>query len=431
MSINSNALRSVDDVYFEEWMKFFWYNIPDKHINKESFSKYLAADLKHIPDNDWKPFCIYKANSHIKELEETVHDQETVNFLNAQGLDIYLTEPICSYIDGWVKQMEEGTKHTMWFYSEISPYEDIRKIRADEFDSIKLYVENNGLTNVTVHTCDYNVEKYYGYYTAYFKIITDDLFLKTYYDDCCITDFPIPVFTKKFINLNWRYTKHRHMVAAYLSRLSSHVSWYFKGDLENINHNLYFRYSDFEASYYDESQNLKQGIKYLNQHVPLNIDMNIKEANEIQHNYLFDVWPISAVLKPGESPNKVKRTKLLPYYSDSFCDVITETRFGQPTGNYSEKVYQAMLFVKPFILVAPPYTLEYLRSHGYKTFSDFWDESYDTETHHGLRLGKIFQQIDKIQSMTFVELRDMYVAMKSVLEHNRDLAFQRLLVWKS
>jgi hypothetical protein len=116
------------------------------------------------------------------------------------------------------------------------------------------------------------------------------------------------------------------------------------------------------------------------------------------------------------------------FYQEIFVDVITETRFAQPTANFSEKVFQAMQYFRPFILVAPPFTLEYVRSLGFKTFSDFWDESYDTETNHGQRLIKIFKLIDTIEQMGFEDIKQMYQDMLPIIEHNRKQFMQQIAI---
>ena len=77
--------------------------------------------------------------------------------------------------------------------------------------------------------------------------------------------------------------------------------------------------------------------------------------------------------------------------------------------------------MKPFILLAPPHTLEYFKIFGYQTFSDFWDESYDDIEDHGERLARIFTIIQDLLKKPIEELREVYKEMMPVLEHNRQL----------
>ena len=65
------------------------------------------------------------------------------------------------------------------FYSEFYNEEiTSNRIRSKELDSIWKYVRENALTNVTVATCDYNVNKYYTLYNNEMTVIYDDLFLR-------------------------------------------------------------------------------------------------------------------------------------------------------------------------------------------------------------------------------------------------------------
>jgi hypothetical protein len=98
--------------------------------------------------------------------------------------------------------------------------------------------------------------------------------------------------------------------------------------------------------------------------------------------------------------------------------VITEARFAYPMGQFSEKTLNAIKSFRPFILVAPPRTLEYMQSYGIQTFDEFWDESYDQEENHESRLIKIFRIIDYIDSFSIDELKELYIKMLPILEHN-------------
>jgi hypothetical protein len=77
-----------------------------------------------------------------------------------------------------------------------------------------------------------------------------------------------------------------------------------------------------------------------------------------------------------------------------------------------------MQYQKPFIVVGPPKTLEYIRSLGFKTFNEFWDESYDDELNHGERLAKIFDLLEYFVNMPIEDLRVMYDKMRLTVEHN-------------
>lgn len=409
------------------WHNIHWYNIPKLVTKKESLERFLCYRVlptikKDDIDVKADPFFVYLYNGNIPALEDIRHDQETIDYLNNKGINIYLYEPLCSYIEaaepfnplnGFAFQV---TKHSMEFYSEFTGDEDTTLLRADELDSICKYAKANSLTNITVHTCEYDIEKYYTYYTG-LKLKTNDLFLKTTIPIEVLNKNPNNNFSKKFMCLNWRYTPHRHMIAAYVAKLPSFCSWYVRGDLNMIGRSPWFNIFHWQKDNPNIFNKILSGLEYLNINAPLNVDLEIKKPINITQEFNKHMTPAGKMINDFQRyiNNSIGIEK---YYREIFCDIVTESRFAQPTGNYSEKVYQPMYFMKPFVLCAPPKTLQYLKEQGFKTFSDFWDESYDDEMNHEQRLFKIFKLIDFINDKSIVELRKMYDKMIPILKHN-------------
>jgi hypothetical protein len=108
-------------------------------------------------------------------------------------------------------------------------------------------------------------------------------------------------------------------------------------------------------------------------------------------------------------------------YLRSFCVIVTESFFALPTGIVSEKVMNAVKLGRPFIIVGPPKTLEYMHKLGFQTFERYWDEDYDIETNHETRLLKIFKVIDYINSMDLDQLKVWYSNMEDIIQHNTNL----------
>lgn len=412
------------------WRHLYTFNIPDTSPRHGSNHLEVQRVIENVPNRYTDPFMVYMFNGPIKELETLVHDEYTVNFLNGKGLTIYLNEPLCSYDVNYKSPYPQGNKHTMWFYSEFTHEITPGALRAEELDTIERYIDRNGLKSVTVRTGDRALEYWYPYYQPKMALKCDDIFLKSVYFFKAQAERCDTSFTKKFINLNWRYTKHRHMVAAYVNRLPGYCSWYFKGELDKLETGLWTYLPHWEemGSFPDQYKNLKLGLEELNKKVPLNVDQNVNTCNVMEHYHFFNVWPQSESIAPGESPSteNVVSDRLTKFYKDVFCDIITESRFAQPTANYSEKVYQAMMFRKPFVLVAPPHTLQYIKEEGFKTFDKFWSEHYDNLFMHGDRIGEIFKIIDFIDSKSIEELREMYLEMTDILDHNFNLVAEKL-----
>lgn len=369
--------------------------------------------------NENMPNLVYFANGRIKELQQMKHTPDVREFFNKFGLHIYLYEPICSY----ASKTENGdSKHTDGFYSEFLDTQDTSLLRAEELDSILEYAETNKLTNITVHTGEYQVKENYPYYGK-LNLITDDLFLKSVKKidnlDASFSDN----FNKHFISLNWRYTNHRHIISTYLADKNCHLTWNFKSPFEILEKIKWLDTTNLKINQSEIYQKLNDNTNLVNMNGPFNVDQTIIEPIWITNSEFKNIWPSTNDYSAGQTPALFNFTKnpLQDAYKDSFIDIVTESRYAQPTGNISEKVLQAIQYKKPFILVAPSYSLEYLKTFGFETFNEFWDESYDSEANHETRMIKILKLIDQINKMPIEDCRILYNKMKPIIEHNFSL----------
>lgn len=372
-----------------------------------------------------RPLCVFYANKELP-LQHVRHSAEQIAEINRVGMVIALFEPLCLYrADQDPVEMVRkyyDYNHNFGFYSEFEqPIQDTDQYRANELDSIYDYVVANDLMPDKVHvlTCDYNVEKYCTYYNRFMKLEYLDLFLGSHiiYDN--VVDQKPKTITKKFISTNWRYTSARCAISAILPHENTNLSWHFNVDYDFVNETLWLKPHAHSLI----SDRIRGGIEYLNSVAPLQLDTQyVGEEKPVSvtwgaaHFYPENIERFGSHLNPA-SVNRYN-LPLAEYYAQSFVDVVNESRYAQPTANYSEKVLQTMQHHTPFIMVAPPFTLEIMREHGYKTFGDWWDESYDEDQDHYGRFCKIALLIDQINSMSTTELQAMHEEMLPVLEHN-------------
>ena len=68
--------------------------------------------------------------------------------------------------------------------------------------------------------------------------------------------------------------------------------------------------------------------------------------------------------------------------------------------------------------------LAYLRQMGFRTFTDFWDESYDGYEGKD-RYFKILKLIDTLATKSLQELEYMYLSMQFTLDHNYQLLMEQ------
>jgi len=117
-------------------------------------------------------------------------------------------------------------------------------------------------------------------------------------------------------------------------------------------------------------------------------------------------------------------------FSESYYSVVTETLFYNDAyldnlnfGNipaifFTEKIYKPICMNHPFLLVSMPNSLKYLRSLGFKTFSPFINESYDTETDDDLRMQMIVAEIKRLDTFTDEQWIDWQKNVKEIVEYN-------------
>jgi hypothetical protein len=104
-------------------------------------------------------------------------------------------------------------------------------------------------------------------------------------------------------------------------------------------------------------------------------------------------------------------------WNTSFLHIVSETVW-QEKIHFTEKVFKPIVLHQPFVVLQAPGSLAYLRSYGFKTFGDWWDESYDTIEDPTERMQAIADIVNSIGNKSLDELETMRMEMASVLEHN-------------
>lgn len=396
----------------------FTINIPDiEHDNNIDDLFFTRVFMPYaIPQtNHTRKVMLYTHNQYIKELDTINHTSKIEDTIH-----IYLFEPMCSYLNSNPLNLDHA------FCSEFTDDFDIMDMRSLELDSIYDYAQRNDL-KVKVYTCDYGCEKYYPYYSDRIELACDDMFLRGCVQIENLPEEPNLNFNKRFISLNWRFAKHRQMIATYLANEDGYLSWYYSYDLEGLQKHQTIQFIDLnriQSKNVNVYNKLRQNCDIVQSKAPFIVDMNASSpVTIINHSPVIEMYPKTDDHHTGYTPSIYNKDScsLEQYYMDAFVDIVTESRFAQPTANISEKILQAIQYQKPFVLVAPPHSLAYLKSFGFKTFSDFWDESYDVEENHEERLLKIFNIIDYILSKDIDELREIYKQMLPIVQHNLEV----------
>ena len=113
----------------------------------------------------------------------------------------------------------------------------------------------------------------------------------------------------------------------------------------------------------------------------------------------------------------------IKFYNDFFIDIVAETYIHGLTFFITEKTIRPIYALTPFITVGPQGYLSNLKArYGFKTFNQWWDESYDDYQNYD-RIKKIYEVIQRIDNLSNTELKEMYNDMTDTLDHN----YNRLL----
>jgi len=109
-------------------------------------------------------------------------------------------------------------------------------------------------------------------------------------------------------------------------------------------------------------------------------------------------------------------------YEATDIEVVLETLFDDTRLHLTEKIIRPIACGQPFILVATHGSLEYLRSYGFKTFGDVWDETYDTIEDPQLRLCAIADLMKRINNWGSVRESKMAKA-REIANYNKEKFF--------
>lgn len=105
-------------------------------------------------------------------------------------------------------------------------------------------------------------------------------------------------------------------------------------------------------------------------------------------------------------------------YDRTYISLVSETNFESNIIHMTEKTIKPIVFKHPFIIVGPAGTLKKLKGMGLRTFSEFWDESYDNEHDPNIRMDMIMNICKTIASWNKDQLTTFLVRSYPIVMHN-------------
>jgi hypothetical protein len=110
-------------------------------------------------------------------------------------------------------------------------------------------------------------------------------------------------------------------------------------------------------------------------------------------------------------------------YRQTAIEVVLETLFDDSRLHLTEKTLRPIACGRPFILMATPGSLQYLRDYGFRTFDGLIDETYDTITDTRQRLDAVIQEMSKITALDTSEKHSLWKQLYEIARFNQSLFF--------
>jgi hypothetical protein len=139
---------------------------------------------------------------------------------------------------------------------------------------------------------------------------------------------------------------------------------------------------------------------------PTHVDQLKSLPNNNQHSYASADYSVDDILSTDIS-------------------VILETVAAESKIHLTEKTLRPIACGHPFMLVAGPGSLEYLRSYGFKTFSPWINESYDSEPDIIKRMQLIVDEMVKISKLSLDQKENLLRHLKEIATFNKNHFFSK------
>ena len=144
-----------------------------------------------------------------------------------------------------------------------------------------------------------------------------------------------------------------------------------------------------------------------------NSKLSATARQHIEH-HLTDISKL--VIDRPELPGSASAD--IPRDVDAFWHVVTETVFYYDKLHLTEKIFKPIVSKQPFMLLAAPGNLAYLKSYGFKTFDSVIDETYDTIQDNDLRIEAVVKQLHWYCNLTPGEKTNIIQQLEPIIDYN-------------
>ncbi len=217
-----------------------------------------------------------------------------------------------------------------------------------------------------------------------------------------------------------------------------HIKW--TGDASWFWFYMYNKHKDNKFSFTHDHNgsywHKKHDFLYLNKAIR---DHRLKLYNRLQEldvldNSIYTFWSLDNPIRldkkyelPGIDPKDYPRfgkdqdITELPYI-DTVCSIVSETNDNDYEVFMTEKIWKPILAQHVFVVHGNYLYLQKLKDMGFKTFNNYFDESYDLEQDPNKRIDKIVSLCTELKKKNW---QDIYLQTKALRQHNYDTMFNK------
>jgi hypothetical protein len=211
------------------------------------------------------------------------------------------------------------------------------------------------------------------------------------------TEYKTGARKKTFLCFNRRYNDHRLML---------YLAMFKRGLIDSS-------YYSMDRSQPEANRSFIENCKYLLSRYP---DMDFDSSDVLAAEKMLPLVLDNPNFNSYPMENSVDPVKHL--YDNSLINIVTETYFFSNIIHITEKTYKPIAFMQPFILLGAAGSLQHIRDMGFKTFGEFWDESYDLEKDDKKRFKMIMDIVESISKWPEEVKIDFTYVVKDIVDYN-------------
>ena len=147
-----------------------------------------------------------------------------------------------------------------------------------------------------------------------------------------------------------------------------------------------------------------------------------EDGNKMYKELIYDKYPFVIDFEDADFVSGMHNffTKK-DMWMKTYFSVVSETSASDDWCFITEKTVRPIIYYHPFIVWGNPGTLKVLKEYGFKTFPEFFDESYDSIYDSEKRLSIIIDNLNRLCNMSLDEIHTLYQSIIPKLIHNRNL----------